>query len=61
MNGTDYQLIVWVLILLMFKNKVNIYLRTAGYHIGWTLDKTEGSLAYLPSRVCLGGYLDKSL
>ena len=33
MNGTDYQLIVWVLLLVvsMFKNKIEIYLGRVGY------------------------------
>ncbi|KAK2176446.1 hypothetical protein NP493_661g02038 [Ridgeia piscesae] len=46
----------------MFKNKINIYLRRAGYiYIGWTLDKPNGFLVHLPSRVdSLGGNLVKS-
>ena len=43
----------------MFKNKIDIYLRRAGYTyidrlgatIGWTVNKPNGFLVLLPSRV----------
>ena len=42
----------------IFKNKIDIYLRPK---IGWTLDKPNGFLVHLPSRVeSLGGNLVKS-
>ena len=43
----------------IFKNKIGIYLRRAGYT--WTLDKPNGFIVHLPSRVeSLGGNLVKS-
>ena len=45
----------------MFKNKVDIYLRRAGYTQIDTLDRPKGFLVHLPSRVdSLGGNLVKS-
>ena len=47
----------------IFKNKIDIYLRRVGYfrQRGWTLDKPNGFLVHLPSKVeSLGGNLVKS-
>ena len=59
MKGTDYLLVVWVLVVLiiMFKNQIDIP-QKGGIHLDWTPSKPKGFLLHLPSRVnFLGGNL----
>ena len=68
MNGTNYQLTVWVLVVLICLKIKLTYTpvpQKDGIHldryIGWTLDKPNGFLVHLASRVnYIGGNLVKS-
>ena len=63
MNGTDYPLIMWVLVVLIYF-KIKFTYNSAGQftrrQIGWTLDKSKAFHVHLPSRInSLGGNLAK--